>query len=198
MIIGLVNSTDQSGDAGNQLLSFADAILPSESPLLQSIRDVINSFPIPAANSGVLLILTIQVLNQKSATIEVRDSMTLALFRLLSESSLGKLKTPITTMLINRSGLVLDRFDDKTLFDCGIKNLDTITLDFQPRVMRGVRRAYASGLTPHSNFQMIVLALHAFMLDEQFETVVELYDMIGAFVPTCKGEYKQYSCELYQ
>lgn len=78
--------------------------------------------------------------------------------------------------------------------DCGLRDGDALVVSFNPRVMRGVHRVYASGLKAQSRFQMITLALHAFMLDEAFETVVELYDVIGSFMPTCKGEYYWFTC----
>lgn len=50
-------------------------------------------------------------------------------------------------------------------------------------------RINASGLVAESSFQYAVLALHAFMLDEGFEAVIDIKNARVGYHPVCKGMY---------
>lgn len=121
------------------------------------------------------------------------------------ESTLEQLKSAIEA--VDKTGSVVDRimnrrtgkawgqFNSKPVVSCEIQNGDELTIDCRRPVETrtfenptGLERIEASNIRPHSAFESIVLALHAFLLDEGFVFVVELPNNTPGFAPSLKGK----------
>jgi len=102
-------------------------------------------------------------------------------------------KRPISNLVVERTSQSLDGLNFKTLAECCIVDGDVLVPDYCEVSYTGIlQRIDASGLVAHSGFQYLVLVLHAFMLDQGFETVIPVKNARDGHHPICKGEYSAF------
>jgi hypothetical protein len=92
---------------------------------------------------------------------------------------------------VRRTGKAFGEFDSKSLMLCEIIAGDEIVVDCKNTLEMvnpvGLERIINSGLQPKSSFELLALALHAFMLDWKFVPIVELANTVPGFAPSVKG-----------
>lgn len=97
----------------------------------------------------------------------------------------------VERILLKRTGKAWGMFDWKTIEQCDMKNNDELVVDCknlnENLKPKGLDRISASGLIAQSTFQFIALAIHAFLLDEEFIAVAELPNAVPGFAPSLKG-----------
>lgn len=90
-----------------------------------------------------------------------------------------------------RTGKAWGTFDSKNIEQSEIKHNDELVVECknlnENLNPKGLERILTSSLVPQSTFQFVALALHAFMLDEDFITVTELPNSTPGFAPSLKG-----------
>lgn len=90
-----------------------------------------------------------------------------------------------------RTGKAWGTFDNKSIEQCEIKHNDELVVECknlnENLNPKGLERILTSSLVPQSTFQFVALALHAFMLDEDFIAVTELPNNTPGFAPSLKG-----------
>lgn len=134
--------------------------------------------------------IEISVLINSSGTIlPLKVSLDTTLFALkMRLEYMNPHNVPINSLIIDRTKQTFSSLDTKrALSNCGIRDGDRLIADYSCISHKGVRRIEASGLVAASGFQYISLALHAFMLDEGFQAVVEIKNAKVGFRPLCKG-----------
>lgn len=102
----------------------------------------------------------------------------------------------VERVLVRRTGKAWSQLDDKTIEQCEIKDGDGLVIECKSNLnmdvsaARGVDRIAASGATVASPFQFLCLALHCFVLDMSFFTVVELPSTVPGFAPAVKSKIR--------
>lgn len=100
--------------------------------------------------------------------------------------------------LILKNESKISLFNDESLETCGINNNDEILVDcksMSPRVTaeteyrcpKGLLRIAHSKTFPMNRYDLIVLALHSFMLDDSFVCLDELPNSVPGFAPSLRG-----------
>lgn len=148
------------------------------------------------ASDGITLVLRFNNTNLRELkSIQVSPDATLAVVKQQIEAITGPAYCA-ERIQVRRTGKAFGQFDEKTIVQCEIKHNDELVVEckninenFNPT---GMERVTASGVTFSSEFQLICLALHAFMLDEGYVAVLELPNAVPGFAPSLKGERMHY------
>jgi hypothetical protein len=123
-------------------------------------------------------------------SVELSPGSTLLELKKEIEKSIGQMYT-VERILVRRTGKAWGSFDTKTLAQCEIKNGDELVVDGKSadvaNNLRGQARVISSGIVASSPFARLALALHAFLLDLEFVTVVEMPSTVPGFAPSLKG-----------
>ena len=143
------------------------------------------------SGDSITIILFIGLLGYKDPRpLQVLPTTTLSQLKLEIEKITGS-NFATERIKVKRTGKALGQFDTKTLGECEIKDRDEILVDCRNvnEVLNptGVDRIATSGIQPKTACELLVLALHAFMLDEEFITVVQLPSSVPGFAPSIKG-----------
>jgi hypothetical protein len=124
-------------------------------------------------------------------SVELAPEGTLLELKREIEKSIGQTYT-VERILVRRTGKAWGSFDTKTLAQCEIKNGDELLVDGKSAEVsnnvRGQARVSASGVVAPTAFARLSLALHAFLLDMEFVTVVEMPSTVPGFAPSLKGK----------
>jgi hypothetical protein len=124
-------------------------------------------------------------------SVELAPEGTLVELKKEIEKSIGLTYT-VDRILVRRTGKAWGSFDAKTLVQCEIKNGDELLVDGKSAEVannvRGQARVTTSGIAAPTAFARLSLALHAFLLDMEFVTVVEMPSNVPGFAPSLKGK----------
>ena len=202
------SSVDEVEKELRALKAFADANLKRGSFVSDKVEDLIvqatrehakllksnagaASVFVKGNDSGMNLILLINHPGFKEPrTISVERTTSLAVLKGNIQTITGPTMNA-ERIKVRRTGKAWGDFDEKTLEQCEIRDKDEIVVDCkltnENLNPKGVQRLENSGITPKSPFELVVLALHCFLLDEDFVAVVELPNSVPGFAPSLKG-----------
>ena len=166
------------------------------------LRNQIQKLVLEYHHSKSLQARTMQIsvlFNSSGAIVATSVALDMTLFALkMRLEFLNPNSLPISTITIDRTRQSFSSLDNKrTLSDCGIRDGDRLVAEYSCIAHKGVRRIESSGLVATSGFQYIALALHAFMLDEGFQAIVEIKNAKEGFRPLCKGQNSFYCLFLF-
>lgn len=198
------SATNEVDKELNLLKGFADANLRNGSFVFEKVQDLISQASRENArhiaslqgagkmpSDTITVVLRINVPHvREPKSIQVSPSTSLLLLKREIEAITGP-SYSAERVQVRRTGKAFGQFDDKTVAQCDMKNNDEVVVDCknlnENLNPRGMERVTASGVTFTSEFQLLALALHAFMLDEDFVAVVELPNAVPGFAPSLKG-----------
>ena len=130
-------------------------------------------------------------------TIQVPIGCTMEALRTAIVASTGPNIVP-DRVVVRRIGKAWGQFDQRTIDQCDIKSGDELIVDVKNASentnVKGLERIAVSGISATNPTQTISLALHSFMLDLDFLSVVEIPSSVPGFAPSLKGTllYYQY------